>query len=35
MTPLDYHNNDYFSRLPDDLIKISVVFEGRLIVRAF
>ena len=33
--PPDYHNDDYFSRLPNDLIKISVVFEGRLIVRAF
>ena len=34
-TPPDYHNDDCFSRPPDDLIKISVVFEGRLIVRAF
>ncbi len=34
-TPPDYHNDDYFSRQPDDLIKISVVFEGRLIEMAF
>jgi hypothetical protein len=34
-TPPDYHNDDYFYRQPDDLIKISVVFEGRLIEMAF
>jgi hypothetical protein len=34
-TPPDYLNYVYFYHQPDDLIKISVVFEGWLIVRAF
>jgi hypothetical protein len=34
--PIFHYNNDHcFSRHPDDLIKISVVFEGRLIEMAF